>query len=395
MVACVVGALIAAVSTAQHLRIEREGLEKKSFCAISEVIDCDIVNASSYSTFWGIPVAWWGFMTYLVIGGMAAFGAFSKKERKATVSIAWFISIASVLYTLRMAYILAAILGVVCIECIAMYVANIFVMIGLWTALRIRLKSVVRFFADYARAVFKQSSNLGFAPQIVSHAVVILCVMGLGWALMYNVEARGPDKRISLKEKINAHYMQSLYAIEFDSQWTLWGDPAGKVAIIEFSDFECPFCRLAAFNLRPSMQEFRKEVKYSFVNYPLDQSCNPYLEQSMHQKACMAAYAAKCAQERGDFWGFHDDLFRIQRNLSVEAILKLAQKRKWDASEFQACMNSDETKKGVLKEIEVARKVHISGTPSIIINGRRLKYWTDREFLQEVIREELKKAKKM
>jgi protein-disulfide isomerase/uncharacterized membrane protein len=393
VLACLIGAIIAIISTSQYMRIERQGLEEKSFCAISAVIDCDIATASSYSSLAGIPIAWWGLLTYLLMGVMTAVGAFSKKEQKATLSVAWFLSLAAVFYSIRMAYALVHILGVLCLECIGMYLVNIFVAFGLWKALGIPFKQISQFFMNYIKAVFQRPSDLGFQPKLVTHAVIILITFIFGWGIMYNVMAQGPE-RISLKEKINAHYMQSLYAIEPDAQWPVWGNPEGKISIIEFSDFQCPFCRLAAFNIRPYLHEFKNDVRYFFVNYPLDQSCNPNLDQPMHQKACMAAYAAKCAQDRGDFWGFHDDLFRHQRRLSEETILKFAQDRKWNTADFQTCMNSEETKKRILEDIETAKRFYISGTPSIIIDGRKLKFWRDRDFLQAVVEEEIKKAKK-
>jgi len=392
--ACLIGAIIAALSTTQYLRIQKEGLEQKSFCSISETIDCDIASASSYSRFAGVPIAWFGLVTYLLIGGMALFGAVSKKDRKATVTIAWFISIAAVLYSIWLVYILITVLQVTCLECLGMYIVNLFTAIALLIALGIRPKNLGKFLADYVRAVFKKKSDLGFAPKLFSHAIVIIAVLGLGWIIMYDVQGKGGEKSISLKEKMNAHYMQSLYAIEANPAWPVWGNPEGAVTVIEFSDFECPFCKLAAFNIKPYLHEFRKNVRFYFVNTPLDQACNPYMERPMHQKACMAAAATLCAQDRGDFWGFHDDLFRIQKSLSKEEIVKLAQKREWNTDEFSACMDSAETKARILEGIETSRKFHISGTPTLIVNGRRLKYWRDPEFLQAVVKEEIKRSKK-
>jgi Vitamin K epoxide reductase family. len=90
IIIAVLGAVIAGISTSQHMRIEREGLENGSFCAISETVNCDIVNASSYSEFLGIPIAAWGFIFYILIALMALVGFFTKTSGKANVSVAWF-----------------------------------------------------------------------------------------------------------------------------------------------------------------------------------------------------------------------------------------------------------------------------------------------------------------
>ncbi len=391
---CLVGAAIAAISTSQYLRINRQGLEEKSFCAISEVIDCDITTASSYATLAGIPVAWLGLVMYLLIGGMAARAALSKREKKGTVAFAWFLSIFSLLYSIRMAYVLFFVLGVACLECVGMYIVNIVLFFALWAAVKVPPKDVVKFFKDYLLAVFRRPSDLGFAPNIFAHILATLLVFGVGWMAIYNIRGESAENGIPVGERVNAHFQQSLYSIDADPSWPLWGNPAGKVTIIEFSDYECPFCRLAAFNIRPYLQEFKKNIRFYFVNYPLDDSCNPYMEGPMHRKACMAAFATECAFERGDFWGFHDDVFRLKRSLSRESLIELARKRGWNADEFAACMDSDAVKAKVLSGIEAARKIHVSGTPTIIVNGRRLKYWRDPDLLRAVVKEEVKRSRK-
>ncbi len=392
-VACLAGAVLAAISTSQYLRIHEKGMEEKSFCAISEVIDCDIASASSYSSVAGMPIAWFGLVAYLLIGSMALFGAISKKNRKSSVAVAWFLSIFALLYSIRMAYLLFAVLGVACIECIGMYIVNVIAAFGLWRALNTPLKDTGKFFLDYIRAVFKKPSGLGFQPKIVAHAFVVIAAFGIGAAVIYNLQGGPAQKGVTLKEKINAHYMQSLYDIPVNPDWPVWGNPDGAVTIIEFSDFECPFCRLAAFNVRPYLQEFKKDVRFYFVNYPLDQSCNPYLEHPMHMNACLAAYAVECANKLGDFWSFHDDVFKLKKNMNRDAIIGLAEKRNWNPQEFAACLDSEETKKRILADIEAGKRAYISGTPSLIIDGRRLKYWRDPNFLQAVVKEEKKRAK--
>lgn len=393
-VACLVGAALAAISTSQYIRIHRQGMEEKSFCSISETIDCDIASASSYSTVSGMPVAWFGLVGYLLMGGMALFGAISKKNRKATVTIAWFGSVFAVLYSIRMAYILVNVLHVACLECIGMYAANLVCFVGLWHALNIPVKDAGGFFANYVRAVFKKSSELGFKPRIIVHAILVLAVFGLGWAVIYNIMGEGAEAGVTLKEKMNAYYMQSLYDVPINPDWPVWGRKDAPVTIIEFSDFQCPFCRLAAFNIRPYLQEFKKDIGFYFVNYPLDQACNPYLDHPMHISSCMAAYAVECGKQRGDFWSFHDDIFKLQKGMTRESLINLAEKRNWNAQEFAACMDSDDTKKRVLADIEAGRKAYISGTPTIIIDGRKIRYWHDSNFLQSVVGEEEKRAKR-
>lgn len=393
--AAILGSAIAAVSTLEHLRIERHGLETPSFCAISEKINCDIVNASSYSEVFGVPVAWWGLMFYIVIATLSLYCALSKKDCRAGVSVAWFLSVAGIFYSAYLAYVALAKLGVVCIECVGMYAVNLALVILLFLPLNIPIVGIVRFVIDYAKAVFKKPSNLGFEPRLARHAILVIAVFALGWVSMKALDAKTPAgaDKASAGEKMNAHYMQSLYSIEPDLEWPMWGNPSAKVSIVEFSEFQCPFCRLAAFNLKPRIQEFKNDVRFYFVNFPLDNACNAEMEHSIHQWACMAAKAGICAQGLGDFWGYHDDLFRNQKGLNDKTILDLAEKHGWNRNEFLACIDSPETDARVRRDIASARKIYVTGTPTVILNDRKLKYWSDPEFLQKVVGEEIKRSK--
>lgn len=390
------GAAVAAVSTQQHFRLQREGFENGSYCAISDKINCDVVNASSYSEFLTIPVAWWGFAFYLCMAGMAFYSAYAGRKARPTVVISWFMSLGGILYSLWLAYIAFFVLEVLCVECLAMYAVNIALVVLLFLALKVPIGGLVTFFIDYIKAFFGRPSNLGFSPRVVRHAVIIGCVFLAAFLVMKGVQAN--DKKgvtdATTDEKVKAFYMQSLHSVDVGGGWAVWGNPDAKVTIVEFSEYQCPFCKISAFNVKPHLQEFKKQVRYYFVNYPLDNACNDEMDRPMHPHACFAAKAATCANKRGDFWSFHDDLFRSQRGLNEEAILKLADKRGWDRDEFRACIEDPETDAQIKNEIVAGRRAVVTGTPTFFLNGRKLKYWRDPDFLQAVVKEEIKRSKR-
>lgn len=387
------GAIIAAVSTFQHIKIMKSGFEEASFCAISEKINCDIVNASSYSEFLGVPVAWFGFIFYILVAVMALFGAVSKQDRRSSVSFAWFMSLASVITSAYYAYIAIAVLGVVCIECVAMYAANISLAVLLFVALKIGIRNIMKFFIGYFKGISGNFAELGFKPRLVPHLAVVVCVFLIGSLCLKSATAKPAklDQTVSVEEKMRAFDMQSLYSIEPDPNWPVWGNPNAKVTLIEFSEFQCPFCRVAAFSVKSYLQEFKKNVRLYFVNYPLDQSCNKDLDHPMHEWACMAARAGVCAKMKGDFWGFHDDLFRKQKVLSDNIILDIAQKHGWNKDEFKTCMDSPEAAAQVQKDLEAGRKIYVQGTPTLFLDNKKVRYWSDPRFLQEVVKKEVSK----
>lgn len=393
--AAILGAVIAAVITSQHMRIAKEGLVNESFCAISETVNCDIVSASSYSEFMGVPIAWLGLTFYALIAGMSLYAALSKGDARATASIAWLMSIGSILYSAYLAYVSFYILEVVCIECIGMYAVNAMLFIFLFASLRMPFSRMPAVAIGYVRALFRRPHHLGFSPKIFSHAAIVASVFLVSWVIIANVEAKGePGSKPSTEDMVKYYYMQSLYSIDIDPEWQVWGNPDAKVTMIEFSEFQCPFCKLAAFGIKPYLQEFKKDIRFYFVNYPLDMQCNDQITHPMHPLACFAAKAGICAGKRGDFWSFHDDIFRNQQKISKDMILGLAVKRGWDKDEFSACIDSPEVESSLKKQLDVANKIYVNSTPTVILDGRKLKYWRDHDFLRKIVRQEVKRVKK-
>lgn len=393
--AAVLGVVISAVITSQHMRIAKEGLMNESFCAISETVNCDIVNASSYSEFMGVPIAWWGLTFYILIIGMSLFAALSKGDARATASIAWLMSIGSILYSAYLAYVSFYILEVVCIECIGMYIVNAMLFIFLFASLKMPIASMPVIVVGYARALLRRPHHLGFSPKVFSHAALVAFVFLVSWVIIANVEAKDqPGSKLNIDEMVKYFYMQSLYSVDVDPEWQAWGNPDAKVTMIEFSEFQCPFCKLAAFSLKPYFQEFKKDMRFYFVNYPLDMQCNDQITHPMHPLACFAAKAGICAGKKGDFWTFHDDIFRNQQKISKDMMLGLAAKRGWDKDEFMACIDSPEVAESLKKQLDIANKIYVNSTPTIILNGRKVKFWRDRDFLREIVRQEIRLAKK-
>lgn len=395
-ISSIVGAVIAAVSTIQHMRLLREGFENASFCAVSERINCDVVNGSTYSEIWGIPIAWLGLIFYLLIVAFSVTSVLRKKDSRATIVISLIASISAILFSAYFAYISFFILEVICFECVSMYIINIMLLLFIYLALGVPLGGIMRFFKDYISALLRRPSNLGFKPQVLRHTAVALAFFFVGWIAIAQLEAS--EKVIAgastVDDKVKAFYMQSEHSLEIDPSWTVWGNPDAKVTIVEFSEFQCPFCKVAAFNVKPFLQEFKKDIRFFFVNYPLDNACNENMAGPMHESACMAAKGGLCANKLGDFWGYHDFIFKNQRKLSQELVSSFVKEKGWNEDDFTACMNSPEVDGMVKSQIKSGEKIHVDGTPSIYLNSRKVKYWRDSKFLQAVVREEIEKSRK-
>jgi protein-disulfide isomerase len=162
------------------------------------------------------------------------------------------------------------------------------------------------------------------------------------------------------------------------------GPANAAVTLIEFSDFQCPFCFSGAAKLHAVLQAFPKDVKLIFKQYPLD----------THSQAAMAAAAALAAHRQGKFWPMHDIMFANRRDLSRPAILALAGKAGLEIRRFTADLDSPETKKAVMRDRQDGDKANVTGTPTVFINGQHYNGALDMEKIRPVIEAELKKAGK-
>ncbi|MBI4411668.1 MAG: DsbA family protein, partial [Deltaproteobacteria bacterium] len=217
----------------------------------------------------------------------------------------------------------------------------------------------------------------------------------LGIFVLFNVSKAmgGNQNSTDYNRLVKLYFAQMPIPIDPGTR-PFWGTPNAPVTIIEFSDFQCPYCRVAAANLKPSLAEYKKEVVFYFANYPLDSSCNPNITRPMHTVACTAAKAVLCAEREGKFWSYHDKVFENQKKLSKEMLLQIAESLEMNKEAFVQCLESEEINAKVKQDIELGTKLDVHGTPSIFINGRSFPAWRDREALRTIVDEELKRARK-
>jgi len=141
------------------------------------------------------------------------------------------------------------------------------------------------------------------------------------------------------------------------------GDPDAPVTIIEFSEFQCPFCKRYVDQTYPQILKDYIEtgkVKYVFRDFPL----------GFHPHAKPAAMASECAHEQDKFWEYHDELFENNENLGDDLYLQIAADLGLDIEQFQTCLESEKYSEEVDKDLADGQKYGISGTPGFFINGK-------------------------
>jgi len=163
------------------------------------------------------------------------------------------------------------------------------------------------------------------------------------------------------------------------------GPANAPVTIIEFSDYQCPFCKRVEPAIRQVLDTYKDKVRLVYRDFPL----------SFHQNAQKAAEASECADEQGKFWEYHDLLFERQAEWSSEGNDKLkeyASSLGLDAKKFNECLDSGKYASEVQKDLNDGQSYGVAGTPAFFINGIEVSGAQPFSSFQQVIDTELSKA---
>ena len=157
------------------------------------------------------------------------------------------------------------------------------------------------------------------------------------------------------------------------------GGAKAPVTIIEFSDYQCPFCGRAESTVDEVMKHYGNKVRLVYRDFPLP----------MHPQARPASEAASCANAQGKFWEYHATLFANQTALGEDQLKEYAKNVGLDAAKFDQCLKDKPFKAAIDKDVADGEKVGVNGTPAFFINGRMLSGALPFDKFKEVIDEEL------
>jgi protein-disulfide isomerase len=157
------------------------------------------------------------------------------------------------------------------------------------------------------------------------------------------------------------------------------GEEKAPVTIVEFSDYQCPFCSRAEDTVKKVLDSYKGKVRLVFRDYPL-----PF-----HPQAQKASEAAHCAGDQGKYWQMHEKLFANQSALGVPQLKDHAKGLGLDAAKFDKCLDSGEKAKIVETSKKAGDEAGVNGTPAFFINGRPLSGAREFEKFKEIIDYEL------
>ena len=160
------------------------------------------------------------------------------------------------------------------------------------------------------------------------------------------------------------------------------GPANARVTLVEFSDFQCPYCSVAVLKLNAILKAYPNDVKLIFKQYPLA---------DLHSQAELAAEAALAAHRQGKFWPLHDAMFADRTHLTRQNILAMAGKAGLDLPRFQQDWDSSAIKQAVARDLADGDKIFVNGTPTIFIDGQRYNGDLELDAVRPVIEKEIKR----
>ncbi len=398
-----------------HLHTLRHTKElQSSLCTLSDVANCQITIESKYSELAGIPISNLSAVTYGLIAAVALLGLMEAK--KAFPRLLLLGGAFTTLVSLVMAVISYGILKTVCPACTLLYVlSGVLLFAGIKA---VKADSSGETVADEMGRFFA-AKPLGLSAGIT--ASVLLVIAGVGKTMTpaeavtqkdtrtgqdeHTGQDHGPDGEHTGAEgteptpeqasAIVAKFMEQMPQVEMDcGPLEPKGNPQAKVTLYEFADFQCPACKAFVPTMKALLETHSDKMRVCFRNYPLDGDCNPRIPKGRgHEGSCEAAAAAVCASQQGKMWDFYYAMFDMQGpGLNERSLHGLAKDKGLDVDAFDKCVKSDAVKQILQTDMDKGAQIGLEGTPTLVINDRRLRQRPDARLLRLIIDNEHKKA---
>ncbi|HUN74180.1 MAG TPA: thioredoxin domain-containing protein [Steroidobacteraceae bacterium] len=186
----------------------------------------------------------------------------------------------------------------------------------------------------------------------------------------------------ALRERHGIRSLLGPYRVNVAATGPVRGKDDAPVTIVEFGDFQCPYCREAEDSLRTILGRYPDQVRVVFRNLPL---------QSLHPNATVAAEAGVCAERQGMFWKMHDAMYQDQSALSEDALKATAKRLGLKVDGFSACLDDPQTRAQLSADRKAADELDVISTPYFFINGRPLNGSVPVERFEAVITDELRR----
>jgi protein-disulfide isomerase len=354
------------------------------------------VSASQWSAVGGVSLGFIGWLFYsFVLTLLLVFPPGHKARGRIRRFLAWLVA-AALLADVGLLGVQLFALKNICLLCLATYVANIGLLKSFgWEVLRDSGGSLL----EATKQLFLQKRSAKMGGNSIAVALVIFGSLAVGgWILQASGSGAAPVTPVAQEQPVDNQSIRDLWqlaprkVIPIRASDASKGNPSAPVKVIVFSDFECPYCKRAAFVLGNALESMLDRVQLVFKHFPLDSLCNPQLDRPMHPNACTLAHLSYCANKKNQFWKFHDQVFfqlseaDIQGNLDT-LVGKLA--GVFTKAEVDACLAATDAKASTREDVQLGAKLELRGTPAIFINGKQFSMNLTPENVRQAVEWEL------
>ena len=345
----------------------------ESSCNINATFNCDTVALSPFSRLMGIPISLFGGLAHIVLLIVISLPFFRLSshpqftERYSLWLSIWIACVSVIMFAVSITQLSSH-----CIYCLSLYVLSFLTVFTLW---------------KHGKQTGNQGSFgmdiKGLFTHLKAILFMILIVPVFAFILHHHILKRYMEVR---PKKVKAIVQNSLITwksqpkIKFSTPPSLIkGSDASPMTVVEFADFLCVHCKKMASVLKVFFS-VRPDVRFEFYNFPLG-GC-PEDASDLRGRSCQIAKAIHCsAQQRESLWDFHNLIFENQDQFlgaSFDQIYKLLQvyseNTQLDWEEMKLCMDTVQTHQAILSQIEEARRSQVKSTPSVYVNGQRLRF---------------------
>ncbi len=346
-----------------------------SFCAVSTRINCDAALTSPYGRLLGQPVALWAILTYAALGMTLVVRrrAGEVTRTRATLGLLA-LGVWSLVFSLYMAAVAAFAIRVICLLCSGLYVLNGAIAVLAWRIARAEATSSRPLLTARGAAV-------GVSAMVAALAVTA------GSQLRTSAAARGltPAEVETMNPDFYKWYMSLPVVDAVPAGEHVRGPADAMITVVEYSDFECPYCGRAFRDLRDLERQHAGMIRVEFHHFPLDSTCNTHVPETVHRSACDAAIAAECAGRLGRFWEYHDRLFSEQDRLTRDDLVQAAVDLGIDRTAFIACLDGPAARGLVVADATEGARIGVKTTPTLFINRRAVEGALDRTLYDYVL----------
>ena len=329
-------------------------MDYRSFCAISQAINCDTVSQSPYAIFLNLPVAFWGVVGYLLLLFLISVAQYKKKQTADLWTLIFFVSFVYSGISVILALVSTLYIHSWCIMCIVSYGINFGVCFSAWIILR-RFDTRGRLAGLRSDAQLIKSHPKRFAPGLI--ACIGLCL--IAWISLPRYWEMSPptDTDWLSKGETTEGY-----------PWIGAEDP--DITISAYSDYMCFQCRKMHNYLRQLVAQHPDRIRLVHRHFPMDRLFNPLVTDDYHSGAGKMAMIALYAQAKGQFWEVNDLLFEIANKKEDFNTRTVAEFMGVEKAEVVAALDHKYLRLRLKHDIAVGIEKGVTGTPGFIIDDQ-------------------------